>query len=294
MTRDVIFCRLPWQAMKSFYSVDLSRSVTPLTRRSFVAGAAALSISAAALPVLGMEGNAAENSVFELRQYTLYGGQRDTLISLFKKNFIGPQEAVGAHVIGTFCDIDDPDRFVWIRGFRDMPARQQSLQDFYGSSPEWNTHKKEANATMIDSDNVLLLRALSPQPKFSQTVTNASGSDPVYGVTIYYLGGVDTVQFAHFFDQTVLPHLNALGAHPMAILATNEVPNNFPPLPVREHDRVFLWIARWPSVADYESFSSQMRAWSGWRDAAPESVLPALMRKPEQLRLKPTAGSMLQ
>jgi hypothetical protein len=79
-----------------------------------------------------------------------------------------------------------------------------------------------------------------------------------------------------------------------AILATNELPNNFPHLPVREHDRAFLWIGRWSSIVDYESFSSQMRAWSGWRDAAPEAVLPALMRKPEQLRLKPTSRSMLQ
>jgi len=282
------------QAMKHSGSLFSTGSVTGLTRRSFVAGAAALSVSAAALPVLGMEGNATDNSVFELRQYTLYGGQRDTLISLFEKNFIEPQEAVGAHVIGTFRDLDDPDRFVWIRGFRDMPARQQSLQDFYGSSPAWIAHKKEANATMIDSDNVLLLRTLSSQPKFPRTVANASVSNAVYGVTIYYLGGVDTVQFADFFDHTVLPHLNALGAHPMATLATNEVPNNFPRLPVREHDRVFLWIARWPSTADHESFSAQMRAWSGWRDAAPETVLPALMRKPEQLRLTPTTRSMLQ
>jgi hypothetical protein len=275
-------------------SLDLIGSVTPLTRRSFVASAAALSISAAASPVLCMEEHAAEDSVFELRQYTLYGGQRDTLISLFEKNFIEPQEAVGAHVIGTFRDIDDPDRFVWIRGFRDMPARQQSLQDFYGSSPAWIAHKKEANAAMIDSDNVLLLRPPSSQPKFLRTVTNASASNAVYSVTIYYLGGVDTVQFAHFFDHAVRPHLNTLGAHPMATLATNDVPNNFPRLPVRERDRIFLWIARWSSIADHESFSAQMRAWTGWRDACPETVLPALMRKPEQLRLKPTTRSMLQ
>jgi hypothetical protein len=280
--------------MKHSCSLFPTGSVTGLTRRSFVAGAAALSVSAVAFPVLGMEGNAADNSVFELRQYTLYGGQRDTLISLFEKNLVEPQEAVGAHVIGTFRDIDDPDRFVWIRGFRDMPARQQSLQDFYGSSPAWIAHKKEANATMIDSDNILLLRTLSSQSKFPRTVANASVSNAVYGVTIYYLGGVDTVQFAAFFDHTVLPHLDALGAHPMATFATNEVPNNFPRLPVREHDRVFLWIARWSSIADYESFSAQMRAWSGWRDAVPETVLPALMRKPEQLRLTPTTRSMLQ
>lgn len=280
--------------MKHSESSDLSSSVARLTRRSFVAGAAALSVSAAAFPVFGMEENSAENSVFELRQYTLYGGKRDTLISLFEKNFIESQEAVGAHVIGTFRDVDDPDRFVWVRGFRDMPARQQSLQDFYVSSPAWIAHKKEANATMVDSDNVLLLRALAPPPKFSRSVSNASESNAVYGITIYYLGSVDTVLFAHFFDQTVLPHLNTLGAHPMATLATNEVPNNFPHRPIREQDRVFLWIARWPSMADYESFSVQMRVWSGWRDAAPESVLPTLMRKPEQLRLKPTLRSMLQ
>jgi hypothetical protein len=28
------------------------------------------------------------------------------------------QEAVGANVIGTFRDLDDPDRFVSLRGFR--------------------------------------------------------------------------------------------------------------------------------------------------------------------------------
>ena len=86
----------------------------------------------------------------------------------------------------------------------------------------------------------------------------------------------------------------ALGAHPIAILTTNEMPNNFPRLAIREHDRVFLWMARWPSEENYASFAAQMRAWSGWRDKAPEAVLPALMRKPEQLRLRPTTRSPLQ
>lgn len=235
-----------------------------------------------------------EESVFELRQYTLYGGQRDTLISLFEKNFVESQDAVGAHVIATFRDLDDPDRFVWIRGFRDMAARQQALEDFYVRSPAWIAHKKEANATMVDSDNVLLLRRLPSRPEFSGNAPLPSGSEAVYGATIYYLGSVDTAPFAEFFDQVILPHIDALGAHPIATLATNEVPNNFPRLPVREHERVFLWIARWRTEADYASFSAQLRAWSGWRDKAPETVLPALMRKPEQLRLKPTARSPLQ
>jgi hypothetical protein len=268
--------------------------VLPLTRRNFLVGAAAMTLACRTLPMFAGEVRVPEDSVFELRQYTLYGGRRDTLISLFEKNFIEPQNAVGAHVIGTFRDLDDPDRFVWIRGFRDMAARQQALENFYGSSAAWSAHKKEANATMVDSDNVLLLRAISPGPEFSRSAIVPSGSEAVYGMTIYCLGPVDTAQFAEFFGQIILPHLNAFGVHPIATLATNEVPNNFVRLPIREHDRVFLWIARWRSETDYESFSGQLGGWSGWRDRAPEKLLPALMRKPEQLRLKPTAHSPLQ
>jgi len=271
---------------------DLNGPGIPLTRRSFLGGAAMM-FAASALPMSGEDGKVAEDSVFELRQYTLYGGRRDTLISLFEKNFIESQDVVGAHVIGTFRDLDDPDRFVWIRGFRDMLTRQHALEAFYGG-PVWMAHKKEANATMVDSDNVLLLRALSSPPEFRGGARNASAANAVYGITIHYLGTADAGQFAEFFDRIILPHLNAAGIHPIATLTTNEVPNNFPRLPVMEHDRIFLWMARWPSESDYESFSTQFKAWSGWRDTALETVLPALMRKPERLRLKPTLRSPLQ
>jgi hypothetical protein len=232
-----------------------------------------------------------EDGVLELRQYTLYGGKRDTLISIFEKNFIEPQNALGAHVLGTFHDLDDPDRFVWLRGFRDMPARQQALETFYGG-PVWQAHKNEANATMADSDNVLLLRPASPGLGLSgQTLATAAG---IYTATIYYLGGVNTAQFAAFFDQAVLPFLIASGVHPIARLVTEESANNFPRLPIREHDRTFLWLAHWAALQDYDTFLARFRTWSGWRDAAPALVLPALMQKPERLRLMPTARSQTQ
>lgn len=241
---------------------DLSGAL--VSRRSFLAGAVALSLAMGVKPIATAAGRELEDGVFELRQYTLYGGRRDTLISLFEKNFIESQEAVGAHVIGTFCDLDDPDRFVWIRGFRDMPARQEALEAFYGSSSAWRTHKTEANATMVDSDNVLLLRAISSSGLRS-AAAHAPGTDAVYGMTIYYLGAVDTNRFADFFDTTILPRIRAAGVEPLATLATNEVPNNFPRLPVRDHDRVFLWMGRWSSRSDQESFSTQLKSWSGWR-----------------------------
>ena len=60
-------------------------------------------------------------------------------------------------VIGQFRDLDDPDRFVWLRGFTDMEARTRALEAFYGG-PVWKEHGPAANATMVDHTNVLLLK----------------------------------------------------------------------------------------------------------------------------------------
>ena len=104
--------------------------------------------------------------IVELRQYTLHPGKREVLIDLFDREFIETQEAVGIKVIGQFRNVDDPDRFVWLRGFPDMTSRAKALQDFY-SGPVWKAHREAANATMIDSDNVLLLRPALPTSGFS-------------------------------------------------------------------------------------------------------------------------------
>jgi NIPSNAP len=95
--------------------------------------------------------------IVELRQYTLHPGKRDVLIELFDRELVESQEALGMTVLGQFRDVDDPDRFVWLRGFRDMTNRAEGLSAFYGG-PVWQRHREAANATMIDSDNVLLLR----------------------------------------------------------------------------------------------------------------------------------------
>ena len=73
--------------------------------------------------------------VVELRQYTLRPGQRDVLIELFDRALVESQEAEGMAIVGQFRDLDDPDRFVWIRGFDDMPSRARALAAFYGGRP---------------------------------------------------------------------------------------------------------------------------------------------------------------
>src|SRR5215831_7300445 len=103
--------------------------------------------------------------ILELRQYTLRPGQREVLIDLFDRELVESQEAAGMAIVGQFRDLDEPDRFVWIRGFADMPSRAQALASFYGG-PVWRAHSTQANATMIDSDNVLLLRPVTARSGF--------------------------------------------------------------------------------------------------------------------------------
>lgn len=104
---------------------------------------------------------ATSSPIVELRQYTLRSGRREPFIALFEREFIESQEAVGIRMIGGFRDLDDPDRWVWLRGFQDMPQRVQALGAFYNGDL-WKAHRDEANASINDFDNVLLLRPARP------------------------------------------------------------------------------------------------------------------------------------
>jgi hypothetical protein len=228
--------------------------------------------------------------VVELRQYTLYGGRRDTLIELFDREFIIPQERLGLRLFGQFRDLDDPDRFVWLRGLASWEERPQALGAFY-TGEAWKAHREAANATMIDSDNVLLLRPARASSGFAGAERDQRAAG-IVTASIFYLGRTSAEAFAAFFAETMRPRLESLGANVLAEFVTETRPNNFPALPVREEDAVFVWFGRFDSEEAQKAFSERLRRESGWRDAP--QLLPALMRKPEFLRLAPTPLSALR
>jgi len=220
--------------------------------------------------------------VLELRQYTVRSGMRDRLPGLFREHFIGAHEAVGARILGTFFDLDDPDRFVWLRGYRDLATRGPALRAFYGGDV-WKAHRDAANAAMVDSDNALLLRAL-PGGAFGQGRLR----DGIWRVSMWSLGSVDGAAFAGWFDERIVPLVAACGATVFARYLTDCESNDFPALPVRD-DTALVWFSRFPEARAEREFSAALAAASGWRDDAPPELLPALMRKPEVLRLVPAS-----
>jgi hypothetical protein len=236
--------------------------------------------------------------VVELRQYTLHPGKRDILIELFDREFVESQEALGMKVIGQFRDLDKPDRFVWLRGFADMTSRAQGLNDFY-RGPVWKTHRDAANATMVDSDNVLLLRPSKPDSgfPFSANLRPLTGSERksegFLVATIYYLNTATGEDFADFFDRLARLELGHAGALILASFVTENSPNNFPALPVREGENVFVWFSRFQDGAAYGRSVAALSELPRWRDEISQELLRRLKRAPEMLKLSPTARSQL-
>jgi quinol monooxygenase YgiN len=238
--------------------------------------------------------------VVELRQYTLKPAMRDVLIGLFEQEFIESQEASGMIVvIGQFRDMDNPDRFVWLRGFADMPTRAQALREFYGG-PVWKAHREAANATMIDSDNVLLLRPARLASGFS--LENAKRPPPgsreisksLVVATIYYLDASAGAEFEDFFERTLKPALMEARASILAYFITETGANTFPALPVRENVNVFVWFSHFSDRAAYEHHAGALASCTRWSNEIAEELAGRLKGRPEVLKLSPTARSQLR
>jgi NIPSNAP len=236
--------------------------------------------------------------VLELRQYTLHPGKRDVLIDLFDRELVETQEAAGMAILGQFRDLDEPDRFIWLRGFDSMSSRAQALASFYGG-PAWKAHSAQANVTMIDSDNVLLLRPVTahsgfPTPAPARPPVNHTAA-PTSRIlaTLYYSDRPFNKAFMEFFDRQARPVLAQTGAAPLACLQTEHSKNTFPELPVCTGENVFAWFARFPSLTQLSDHLRQLERSDRWQERVLPALSAVLTRTPQRLRLAPTARSLL-
>ena len=81
-----------------------------------------------------------------------------------------------------------PGPVVWLRAFPDLARRAPALAAFYGG-PVWAEHREAANATMIDSENVLssdppavrqASRSIGARRSWSRSISSPSPSTMVW------------------------------------------------------------------------------------------------------------------
>jgi len=246
-----------------------------------------------------MEFQRVSEPVIELRQYKIFAGQRERMIEVFDGKLIEGQEQVGMRLLGQFRDLDDPNRFTWIREFPSMQARGRALTEFY-SGPVWKAHRGEANPLLEDNDNVLLLRPAVPELALRSPPANARakpGSQPASAglivATIYYLWKDPAEGFTEFFQARLVPELATAGLPVLGAYVAETTPNNFPRLPVRQHEKVFVWFTQASDASVYE------KARVGLNARLSKGPLSAELagyqeRQAQVLRLSPTSRSLLR
>ncbi|QNA82792.1 NIPSNAP family protein [Sphingomonas sp. So64.6b] len=233
--------------------------------------------------------------VIELRQYKILKGRRDAMIALFEREFVESQEALGMRIIGQFRDLNDPDRFIWVREFESMAARATALNAFY-FGPVWQAHRDAANALLDDNDNVLLLHPAAAGFGFGPLTRPVMAGGPAGLViaTIHYLWKDAGEGFGSFFQERMQPALTTAGLPVLSAYVPEREPNNFPRLPVRQSEKLFVWFTRVPDAAAYNEAMARLRANKLWHATTGPALDDFEERAAQILRLAPASRSTLR
>jgi hypothetical protein len=169
--------------------------------------------------------------IVELRRYTIHEGLRERFAEHFDTLFPEAFQQLGALAVGQFFERDNPSMFTWLRAYHDMDSRAVVNASFY-YGPVWKEHRAVVNPMMIDSDNVLLLRAVRPMLILPTLLEPARGT-----VVAQIFAGNDVDRW----EETFTRYRDA-GAREAAVLVTLDAPNNFPQLPVRTDGPYVVWV----------------------------------------------------
>jgi hypothetical protein len=191
--------------------------------------------------------------VIELRNYLLKQGERTHFGDYFDKNLVAPQNEIGGYVLGQYSVKGAEDNFFWIRGFKDMPARHQFLNHFYYGT-EWKKHRNNANALLLNNDNVHLLKPLhltdtDPLHINSNWFAKAKG----IAVIDYYISNQKCPKLIDFIKTQYLSILKNVGVEDITFWVSETRDNEFPQLPVFQDKNLLVSIGFYENESVYLS-----------------------------------------
>ena len=231
--------------------------------------------------------------VIEFRRYTVKEGERERFAEYFESYFPEAFQQMGAIAFGQFFERKNPVGFTWMRGFKNTDARAVINAGFY-YGPLWREHAFTMNSLMVDSNNVLLLRPLSPE----RGVTVLPSVDPVaerkgaQGVVVAQIFAVKANSLDAFAQQAeaTFAGYRAAGAREAGVLVTLDAPNNFPQMPVRTDGPYLVWLG---IVKDNQALETQFTPLAE-RSSQSLSATGLLRGAPELVILDPTRRSRLR
>lgn len=93
--------------------------------------------------------------IVEVRSYRIKPGRREEFIEFFESRAIPALRAHGMNVLGPLLDLENPNKFVWLRMFPSLEAREQMRDAFYGGAL-WKNELEGIAMPMLESYDVIL------------------------------------------------------------------------------------------------------------------------------------------
>ena len=171
--------------------------------------------------------------IIDLRDYTLKPNDRDHFIERCETLIFPEQKRLGATILGTFCDADNPNSVVWLRAMPDMAERKRILTAFYKNGEVWKANRREVNSWIVDSDHVLLVKPIS------DLMTPAT-DDSI--VAMYTCLKPEPFSVEEKLDD-VSRAISDVGGHLLVKLETDPSENNYPLHPIRTGEFGFIVFA---------------------------------------------------
>jgi heme-degrading monooxygenase HmoA len=93
--------------------------------------------------------------IVEVRSYRIKPGRRAEFIELFETRAMPALRSHGMKILGPLLDVENPNKFVWLRAFPSMDDRDRMKQAFY-EGELWKSELEAIAMPMLDSYDVIL------------------------------------------------------------------------------------------------------------------------------------------
>jgi len=93
--------------------------------------------------------------IVEVRSYRVTPGKRDEFLRTFETRSIPALQAHGMKIVGPMVDVENPNKFVFLRGFPSMEELHRMKNDYYGGKI-WKEELEHILMPMLESYDVIL------------------------------------------------------------------------------------------------------------------------------------------
>jgi len=93
--------------------------------------------------------------IVEVRSYRIKPGHRDAFIHFFETRAVPALRTHGMKILGPLLDLENPNKFVWLRSFPSLAERDRMKAAFYEGAL-WKNELEAIAMPLLESYDVIL------------------------------------------------------------------------------------------------------------------------------------------